>query len=95
MSTSRSFPPELWGLVLLSFKDWKIQEELAYLWLVARHVCGQFKTTIEKIFETEHLPKTWLHMDLGESLSTLPSIGFCDAVLSWYLSATLLLRRLS
>lgn len=62
MSTGPSFPPELWTIVLHNIRDLKSQDELTYLWTTVRQVCRQFKTEIEDIFRTEHLPKTFLHV---------------------------------
>ena len=63
MSSHLYFPPEIWSITLNNFREYQTQEELAYLWTTARHVSRQFKEEIEEIFRTEHLPKTWLHVD--------------------------------
>lgn len=65
------FPPEIWGLTLQNFRQRKSQDELAYLWTTVRYVSRQFRNEIEEIFRTEHLPKTWLHIDTGERVPAL------------------------
>ena len=62
MSTGPALPPEIWSLTLCYLCDLKCQDELTYLWTTVRHVCRQFKSEIENMFRTEHLPKTFLYV---------------------------------
>ena len=66
------FPPELWSMTTRNFRHRKSPDELTYLWTTVRRVSRQFKEEIEEIFRTEHLPKTWLHVDISESLFAPP-----------------------
>lgn len=63
MPSHLHFPPELWSITMQNFRHRKSPDELTYLWTTLRHVSRQFKEEIETIFRTEHLPKTWLHLD--------------------------------
>jgi len=63
MPTSLSFPPEILGLILDTFRDCKSQDELIRLWTTMRFVCRQFKAAIEDMFKSEHLPKTTIYVD--------------------------------
>ena len=45
----------------------KPSQKLTYPWTTVRSVSQQLKKEIEDIFRTEHLSKTWLHLDTGES----------------------------
>ena len=63
------FPDETWMNVAGNLRDRKTQAELRYLWNSVRLVSRTFKESVEKIFEEEHLPKTWLHYNLSKSLS--------------------------
>lgn len=69
MSSHLYFPPEVWSLTLQKLRSWKSQDELTYAWTTVRHVCRQFKEEVEEIFRTEHVPKTWLHLDTRELLT--------------------------
>ena len=71
MSSRPYFPPEIWSLTLHNLRERKSQDELQYLWTEVRRVSKQFQEEIEEIFRTEHLPKTWLHFDTGESIRFL------------------------
>ena len=65
------FPPEVWSMTTENFRHRKSPDELTYLWTTVRHVSRQFKEEIEDIFRTEHLPKTWIHVDTGKPLCAL------------------------
>lgn len=65
------FPPEVWSMTTQNFRHRKSPDELTYLWTTVRHVSRQFKEEIEDMFRTEHLPKTWLHVDTGKPLCAL------------------------
>lgn len=73
MSNRPSFPPEVWGLTLNHCREWESQDELTYLWTTVRHVSRQFKAAVEDIFKTEHLSKTWLHVEPGEFSLSRPA----------------------
>lgn len=68
MSTGLALPPEIWSLTLDNFRELKSQDELIYLWTTLRHVCRQFQATVEDFFETQHLPRTFLHFKPGRSI---------------------------
>lgn len=68
MSTVLALPPEVWSLTLDNFWESKSQDELIYLWTTLRHVCRQFQATVEELFETQHLPRTFLHFQSGRSI---------------------------
>lgn len=68
MSTGLALPPEVWGLTLDNFRESKSQDELIYLWTTLRHVCRQFKATVEELFKTQHLPRTFLHFKSSRSI---------------------------
>lgn len=65
MSSHLRFPPELWSITTQNFRHRKSPDDLTYLWTAVRHVSRQFKAEIEDIFLTEHLPKTWLHVNVN------------------------------
>lgn len=71
MSPKPYFPSEVWTDVLRTFRDCTSQEDLTSLWTGVRPVCRLFKEEIEDIFRTEHLPKTWLHVNLGKCTAFL------------------------
>ena len=71
MPTHLHFPPELWSITIQNFRNHRSPEDLTYLWTTVRHVSKQFRHEIEEIFRAEHLPKTWLRIDSGESSSAL------------------------
>lgn len=62
-------------LTTQNFRHRKSPEDLTYLWTNVRQVSRQFKQEIEELFRTEHLPKTWLHIDTGETSGALPQFG--------------------
>ena len=66
MPSHPPFPPELWSITIQNFRHRTSPDDLTYLWTSVRHVSRQFKEEIENIFRTEHLPKTWLYVDVGE-----------------------------
>lgn len=68
MSTGLALPPEIWGLTLDHFRELKSQDELIYLWTTLRHVCRQFKATLEDLFKAQHLPRTFLYFKPGKSV---------------------------
>ena len=74
MPSHLHFPPELWSITTQNFRHRKSPEDLTYLWTTVRQVSRQFKEEIEELFRTENLPKTWLHIDTGETSGALPPI---------------------
>ena len=72
MPSHLHFPPELWSLTIQNFRHRKSPEDLTYLWTTVRQVSKQFRQEIEEIYRTEHLPKTWVHVDTSESSRVLP-----------------------
>ena len=61
----KGFPPEIWLNVVRSLRDLEDSNDLVWLWLGGRHVSRLFRSGIEDIFETLHLPRTTLYCNLG------------------------------
>lgn len=72
MPSHLHFPAELWSLTIHHFRHRKSPADLTYLWTTVRQVSKQFRQEIEEIFRTKHLPRTWVHVDTGESSRALP-----------------------
>ena len=72
MPSHLHFPPEVWSLTIQNFRHHKSPEDLTYLWTTVRQVSKQFRQEIEEIYRTEHLPRTWVHVNTGESSRILP-----------------------
>ena len=66
MPSRLRFPPEILTNITDNFRCRKSPDELSYLWTTVRLVSKQFKDDVEDIFQTEHLPKTWLYLDNSE-----------------------------
>ena len=73
IASQLELPQELWSMTIKEMRDFKSQSELAYLWTVVRNVSTFFKAEVERLFEVEHLIKTWLHADCGK----LPALCSC------------------
>ena len=73
MPSHLRFPPEIWRNITQNFRCRKSPDELSYLWTTVRQVSKQFQEDVEDIFRSEHLPKTWLHIDNSEISYALPS----------------------
>lgn len=58
--TIPKLPTEVWLRVLQHVKADKTE-----LWTSVRHVSRAFKESVETIFRERHLPKTYIHIDLG------------------------------
>lgn len=69
MAAVPSFPPEIVGLILESYRSDRSQDDLTFQWATLRQVCHHWKATMEKMFLTEHVPKTKLHCRMSKFFS--------------------------
>ena len=78
LSLSLSLPPELWSMILSTFRssllDCFDKENAKYLWTQCRLVSKQFKHEIESMFIDAHLPKMLLYVDI---ISCYDGIEYC------------------
>ena len=83
---SLSLPPELWRMILSTFRSSLLEcfdeENATYLWTQCRLVSKQFKHEIELMFIDAHLPKMVLCVDI---ISCYDGIEYCfyDVVNRW------------
>lgn len=75
---SLSLPPELWRMILSTFRSSLLEcfdeENVTYLWTQCRLVSKQFKYEIEIMFIDAHLPKMVLCVDI---ISCYDGIEYC------------------